>query len=68
MIIRYLFAEIKDNLYRKEQLDLYNDSSKGKRIGINLKLLYQMYFGEEILSYFHPSNKQRIEWLEVGKQ
>jgi Zn-dependent protease with chaperone function len=58
------FAMLRDDTYRNELLKLYDSSLRIERLKINLKLLYQMYFGEEILSYFHPSISQRIAWVK----
>jgi len=58
------FAMFKENSCRNKFIETYFNASKIERIKINLKLLYQMYFGEEIISYFHPSINQRIAWIE----
>lgn len=58
------FSMLKEDSYRDGLVKAYDNSSKVERIKINLKLLYQMYFGEEILSYFHPSIDQRIAWIQ----
>ncbi|MCK4454609.1 hypothetical protein KAU51_04705 [Candidatus Parcubacteria bacterium] len=58
------FSMLKEDSYRDGLVKRYDNSSKVERIKINLKLLYQMYFGEEILSYFHPSINQRIAWIQ----
>jgi Zn-dependent protease with chaperone function len=58
------FAMFKEASYRNDLLKMYDNSSRSERLKINLKLLYQMYFGDEILSYFHPSINQRIAWVE----
>jgi hypothetical protein len=60
----YNFAKLKDPLYRDEILTKYDSAQKIERLKINLRILYQMYFGNVILSYFHPSNEQRISWAE----
>lgn len=58
------FAMLKEGDCRSDFLKTFNDSSKIQKIKINLKLLYQIYFGEEIQSYFHPSISQRIDWVK----
>ena len=58
------FTMLKEPSYRNEIINKYDKSSRTERIKISLKILYQMYFGTEILSYFHPSNSQRISWVE----
>jgi Zn-dependent protease with chaperone function len=61
------FREIKNDSYRKKILKIYDTTTKSGKIWMNLKLLYQMYFGEEILSYFHPPASQRLEWLKKSE-
>lgn len=58
------FPTVKDDLYRNRFLDAYHDAPIIQKIKINLKLLYQLYFSNEIISYFHPSIDQRIAWVE----
>ena len=58
------FVMLKDDSYRKKLLTWYDKSSEIKKIWINLKLLYQIYFSEEILSYFHPPITERIRWIQ----
>lgn len=58
------FAMLKDEYSRDAILKKYDSSSKTEKVKINLKILYQIYFGDEIQSYFHPSNSQRIIWAE----
>lgn len=58
------FAMLKEGDCRSDFLKTFNDSSKIQKVKINLKLLYQIYFGEEIQSYFHPSISQRIDWVK----
>jgi len=48
---------------RKRLLDTYSKVSWTKRLQLQTRLLYQMYFGSEILSYFHPPVSQRIAWI-----
>ena len=61
------FALLKKDSYRKRILDSYDTSSKFRKFAMNLKMLYQLYFGNEILSYFHPPLSQRIAWIEGKK-
>ena len=35
------------------------------RVKQNFNVLFQMYFGEEILSYIHPSLEERIKRIEA---
>ncbi|MFH2059397.1 MAG: hypothetical protein ABIJ59_10915 [Pseudomonadota bacterium] len=58
------FAMFKENSCRSGILKLFNESSKIQRMKINLKLFFQIYFGKEIQSYFHPSISQRIVWTQ----
>lgn len=58
------FVALKEGSHRDEFLNSYNNASRFHRILMNLKLLYHMYFGTVILSYFHPSNSQRISWAK----
>ena len=55
---------LKDPMYLRQVIDKYESSSKMEKIKMNLKLFYQMYFGNEILSYFHPTINQRIQWIK----
>ena len=50
--------------YRQAVIEQFENSGKLKKALINLKLLYQIYFGEYITSYIHPSNEYRIEQIE----
>ena len=58
------FSMFKEDSYRSDFLKKFNNSSKIQKAKINLKLFYQIYFGEEIQSYFHPSISQRIAWAQ----
>lgn len=58
------FGMLRNDSYRNDLLKSFDTATRIERLKINLKLLYQMYFGEEILSYFHPSISQRVAWIE----
>lgn len=58
------FAQLKNNHCRTTFFKMFNDSSKLQKLKINIKLFIQMYFGDEIQSYIHPTNNQRIEWID----
>ncbi len=58
------FGSLKDSAVRKEVLDLYNRSSALMKLWVSVRLLFQMYFSNEIISYFHPSYEQRKAWIE----
>lgn len=58
------FSMFKQDSYRSDFLKKFNESSKIQKAIINLKLFYQIYFGNEIQSYFHPSTSQRIAWAQ----
>ena len=58
------FALFKKSSNRVDFLKLFNESSWIQKAKINIKLFYQIYFGEEIQSYFHPSINQRIVWVK----
>jgi len=58
------FSMFKENSRRNDFLKIFNESSWIQKAKINIKLFYQIYFGEEIQSYFHPSINQRIIWAK----
>ncbi len=58
------FSMVKNDSYRNKLLAMYEKSSFWRKLLINLKLLYQLYFGNEIISYFHPPISQRIAWIK----
>lgn len=58
------FAMLKNDTYRDRLWERYLNSTLKGKLGINLKLLYQLYFGEEILSYFHPPESLRKAWIK----
>jgi hypothetical protein len=58
------FSSFADASSRRGFLSMFHESTRYQKIKINLKLFFQIYFGEEIQSYFHPSNNQRIAWAE----
>jgi len=58
------FAMFKENSCRVDFLKIFNELSWVQKAKINIKLFYQIYFGEEIQSYFHPSVNQRIAWTQ----
>ncbi len=58
------FADTKDDEKRKKLLESFDASSKIKKLWINFYLLFQIYFGEGISSYFHPSVEEREEWVK----
>lgn len=60
------FAMFKNMSDRNDFLNLFNEASWFGKIKINLSLLFQIYFGNEIQSYFHPSLNQRIDWAKGG--
>lgn len=55
---------VENEEYRQAIIKQCDNSGRLKKALINLKLLYQMYFGEYITSYIHPSNEYRIELIE----
>lgn len=58
------FSVLKNPTHRNDILKKYDNATITGKLKINLKLLYDMYFGDVILSYFHPSTNQRISWIE----
>jgi len=58
------FSMLKNSSNRTGFLEMFNESSRIQKVKINLRLFLQIYFGEEIQSYFHPSNDQRINWVK----
>ncbi len=60
----YHFFKINEPSYRDKMISEYDNASGLDRVLKNLRILYEMYFGTAILSYFHPSSKQRISWVE----
>ena len=56
------FAMLKEDPYRIKILEEYGKANRIVKFKINLTILYQLYFGEEIISYFHPSISQRKAW------
>jgi Zn-dependent protease with chaperone function len=58
------FASLRDDTNRRRLLAVHNEASALGKLWIDLKLLYQIYFGEEILVYFHPLNSQRIARIQ----
>ncbi|HEC66927.1 MAG TPA: hypothetical protein ENI23_16755 [bacterium] len=62
--VSFNFSMFKKDSCRNDFLKIFNKSSRIQKAKINLKLLQQMYFGEEIQSYFHPSNSQRVDWVQ----
>ena len=57
------FLNLIDPSSKESFLKKYDKFSRREQLKIDLKLLYQMLFGEEIQCYFHPSNYLRIKWL-----
>jgi len=55
---------VENEEYRQTIIEQCENSGRLKKALINLKLLYQIYFGEYITSYIHPSNKYRIDQIE----
>jgi hypothetical protein len=55
---------IENEEYRETIIMQADNSGRLKKMLINLKLLYQMYFGSYITSYIHPGNEYRIEQIE----
>ena len=55
---------IENEEYRETIIMQADNSGRLKKMLINLKLLYQMYFGNYITSYIHPGNDYRIEQIE----
>lgn len=59
------FGSLKDARVRKELLVLYANASRFKKIWFSLRTLFQMYFGTDIISYFHPPYDLRKEWIKA---
>lgn len=61
------FSMSRNDDYRRELINVFDNSSMLKKIKINLQLMSQMYFGEEIISYFHPPIIERISWIQKNE-
>ena len=55
---------IENQEYRKNIIKISEESSRIQKFIINLKLLYQLYFSEYIISYIHPDINYRVERIE----
>lgn len=60
--LNFAFARYDD--YRENMIIIYDSSSFLKRLLISYNLFYQMCFGDEVLSYFHPPIEERIKRIK----
>lgn len=63
----YKYMAYSNSLLAFDDMEISEVNSKGKNFTFreSLKLLYELYFGDLIISYVHPTVEERIERIEA---